>query len=111
MKEAYLYRIHDDRLLVYKGCLSQTEYPSNLKYSKFKQDAVPNSKRFCTRIINHEGAIYNKCLWLSDRDDNKAKLIFEKYLEDLIDSYRKHIYRNNKIKSGLTASIMEVGCR
>jgi hypothetical protein len=87
--KAYLYSLWSGKLKVYEGPIYGTEY-SDTGTFKTKE------KRF--KCSNQEGVVANSVVWLSEKDDKRAKKILIEYwesgkavLQERIDNYDKKI--------------------
>lgn len=104
-ENGYLYSMWNDRFTVYEGRIEGTiviavdplteEERVIRDYARFRS-TDPRAKSYQCSV--YEGVVFNKTVWLSERNDQKAKEIFLQYeeskikeLEDLIESHKKFI--------------------
>jgi hypothetical protein len=64
---AFLYSVVRGRFTVQEGYLRNTRWSS--ERLRFRREGY-HTERSCA---SQEGAIYSGCLWLAERDDNKAR--------------------------------------
>lgn len=108
VEKAYLYSLwKDDKLHVYEGIVRKTSYSYNFarepecrihyRFILDKKQIVSSRQRIAYDCSGEEGEIFNKVVWFTEPDEQRAKDIFIRYERFQIEELQEKIDKHQKL--------------